>query len=148
MTVAPHLLRRYVIDRASGRSPRPEWSYYSPDLGAWLRVDETAARRYEHYRRIRQEGRPWCNVLGHRTDVADDQPLQVYFLTVQSDEWPRLALAVMRAPTRCLRQWRSAGQRLIAAVDPSAASPSGTTSGPLSDWPKARGTGPRSMLPR
>lgn len=144
MTIAPHVLRRYVIDRASGRSPRAEWSYLSSDIGAWVRADETTARRHEHRRRIRMEGRPWCDVLGHRTDVADEQALQVYFLTIQPDQWPRLAFAAAIAPTRCLREWREAGARLIAAVE-SGIEPRSET---LSGWPKARGTGPRSMLPR
>jgi hypothetical protein len=79
----------------------------------------------------------------------DDEALQIHFLAVAPDEWPRLAIAVMRAPKRCLREWRASGSRIIAAVDPPGTSPSGTSSpGPLSDWPKARGTGPRSMLPR
>lgn len=147
MTVAPHLLRRYVIDRASGRSPRPEWSYYSPDIGAWLRADEATARRHEHHRRVRQEGRRWCNVLGHRTDVADDEALQVYFLTIPSGDWPRLSIAVMRRPSRCLLEWRAAGTRIISTVSGTTPA-SGTAPGPLDGWPKARGTGPRSMLPR
>lgn len=148
MTVAPHVLRRYIIGSAAGRSPHLEWSFLSQDIGAWILADEATARRHEHHRRIRMDGRPWCHVLGHRTDVADDEALQVYFLTIASDEWPRLAIAVMRAPTRCLRDWRASGSRIIAAVDATAA-PSGTTSsGPLSDWPKSRGTGPRSMLPQ
>lgn len=148
MNVVPHVLRRYVIDRASGRSPRAEWSYYSPDIGAWVRADEPAARRHEDHRRNRQGGRPWCDVLGHRIDVADDIALQLFFLTILPDDWRRLAIAVAQHPTRCLREWRASGHRLMVAVDPSA-TPSGTvTPGPLSDWPKARGTGPRSMLPR
>nr|AMH39537.1 hypothetical protein PROKKA_00726 [Tardiphaga robiniae] len=59
--------------------------------------------------------------------------------------WSHLSIAVMRRPSRCLLEWRAAGARIIATV-------SGTTpasgTGPLSDWPKARGTGPRSLLPR
>lgn len=148
MTVAPHVLRRYVIDRASGRSPRSEWSYHSPDIGAWILSDEATARRHEHHRRIRMDGLPWCDILGHRTDVADDETLQIYFLTVASDGWSSHAIAVMRAPKRCLREWRSAGSRIIAAVNPEAAPSAMAGSGPLSGWPQARGTGPRSMLPR
>jgi hypothetical protein len=148
MTVAPHLLRRYVIDRAAGRMPHLEWSFLAPDVGAWVLADHATAQRHEHHRRVRQDGRPWCEVLGHRTEVRDDQALQVYFLTIAQDEWSGLALAAMRAPTRCQREWRAAGERLIAAVDLEMAAPSGTaTPRPLGDWPKARGTGPRSMLP-
>lgn len=148
MTVVTHLLRRYVIDRAAGRTPHPEWAFYAPDVGAWVLADEAAARQHEHHRRIRQAGRSWCEVMGHRTGVHDDEVLQIYFLTVAPDEWSRLALAVMRAPRRCLREWRAAGARLIVAVDPSATAPSRITAGSLADWPRARGTGPRSMLPR
>jgi len=148
MTVAPHLLRRYVIDRAASRMPYAEWSFLSPDIGGWVLADQAAAKLHEHHRRIRQDGRPWCEVMGHRTDVCNDEALQIYFLTIAPDEWSHLAFAVMRAPKRCLCKWRAAGTRLIAAVDPSAEPSSGTTSGPLSDWPKSRGTGPRSMLPR
>lgn len=144
MTVAPHTLRRYVIDRAAGRIPRPEWSYYAADIGAWIRADETTARRYEHYRRVRMEGHPWCDVLGHRTDVADDTALQMFFLTIPGDDWSRLAIQVMQHPTRCLESWRAAGALILAAVDPDASA----SGGPLSDWPPSRGTGPRSLLPR
>ncbi|UGV28269.1 hypothetical protein E0H22_22870 [Rhodopseudomonas boonkerdii] len=42
-------------------------------------------------------------------------------------------------------EWRAVGAHLIAAVDQTAA-PSGTASGPLDHSPKARGTGPRSMV--
>lgn len=148
MTIAPHVIRRYVIDRACGRMPRKEWEFCASDIGAWIRADETTARQHEHHRRVRTEGQPWCDVLGHRTAVRDDLALQVYFETIPHDDWPRVAIAVMRRPTRCLRDWRAAGARIIAAVDPGAG-PSGTLgSGPLSGWPKARGTGARSMLPR
>ena len=145
MTVTPHILRRYVIDRAAGRTPRPEWSYYSRDIGAWLLADETIARRHEHHRRIRVDGLPWCDVLGHRVDVRDDLALQTYFLTMTPNDWHRLAIDVMRRPKRCLRDWRAAGALIIAAVDPGAAA---SGPGPLSDWPESRGTGLRSVLPR
>lgn len=148
MTISPHLLRRYVIDRAAGRAPHAEWSYLSQDIGAWILADETSARQHEHHRRVRKRGQSWCDVLGHCTVVRDDIDLQMYFATIAVDEWSRLAIDVMRRPSRCLRDWRASGSRIIAAVDPTAASPSGTTSGPLSGWPPARGTGPRSMLPR
>lgn len=147
MTVAPHTLRRYVIDRATGRTPHAEWSYYSPDIGAWILVSETTARQHEYHRRVRIEGQPWCDVLGHRTAVADDTALQTFFLTITPDGWHRLAIDVAQHPKRCLREWRAAGARIIAAVDPDAA-PSRATAGPLSEWPTSRGTGPRSMLPR
>lgn len=148
MTVAPHHLRRYIIERASGRTPRPEFAFYAPDVGAWLRCDETTARRHEHHRRIRVEGLPWCDVLGHQTSVADDEALQVFFLTVAPDDWSQLAAAVREHSKRCLRDWIAAGSRIIAAVDPDVALSSGALPGPLSGWPPARGTGQRSMLPR
>lgn len=146
MTVAPHTLRRYVLNCAAGRTPRSEWAYYESDIGAWLLADKSAARRHEHHRRVRVDGRPWCDVLGHRTDVADDLPLQTFFLTISPDDWSRLAIEVTQRPKRCLKDWRAAGARIIAAVDPDAAA-SGTAAGPLSEWPTSRGTGPRSMLP-
>jgi hypothetical protein len=145
MTVKPHVLRRYVIDRSAGRTPRQEWEYYAPDIGAWIRADETTAYRHDHHRRIRVDGLPWCGVLGRRTDVADDLPLQTYFLTVPHDEWSRLAVEVAQRPKRCLMDWRAAGARIIAAV--SGTSPPSEL-GPLAGWPDSRGTGPRSMLPR
>ena len=147
MTLPPHLLRRYVIDRAAGRSPHAEWCFLASDIGAWVLADETVARRHENHRRIRQEGRPWCDVLGHRTAVRDDFVLQIYFLTISNDGWSRLATAVMRRPRRCLDDWRAAGARLIDAVETTVGISSGTVSGPLTDWPRARGTGARSMLP-
>ncbi|WP_264076584.1 hypothetical protein [Rhodopseudomonas palustris] len=133
-----------MIDRAAGRTPRPEWSYYSPDIGAWLYADEPSARRHEHHQRIRVDGLPWCDVLGHRTDVADDLALQTYFMTIEPDGWPRLAIDVAQHPKRCLREWRAGGALIISAVDLDASA----SGGPLSDWPESRGTGPRSMLPR
>lgn len=144
MTVAPHILRRYVLDRAAGRMPRPEWSYYAPDIGAWILAAEASARRYEHHRRVRIDGVPWCDVLGHRTEVADDLQLQTYFLTIAPDGWSRLAIEVMQHPTRCLKSWRAAGALILTAVDPDTEA----SGGPLADWPPFRGTGPRSMLPR
>lgn len=145
MSVTPHILRRYVIDRAAGRSPHPEWSWLNPDLGAWILADETTARQHVHHRRIRREGVPWCDFLGHRTAVHDDRELQVYFETIPDDEWSRLAIAVMRHPQRSLQDWRASGARIIAAVS---GTPSVSGTGALSGWPKERGTGPRSMLPR
>ncbi|MDR6303759.1 hypothetical protein GGQ85_001455 [Nitrobacter vulgaris] len=148
MTVAPHILRRYVIDRASGRTPRHEWAYYAPDLAAWIRTDETAARRHEHWRRIRKAGQPWCDVMGHQTAVADDLALRMFFLTVSGDDWPSLAAAVREHSKRCLRDWTAAGQHLMAAVTGATAAVIPDTPGPLDGWPAARGDGPRSLLPR
>lgn len=149
MIVAPHILRRYVIERASGRTPRAEWSYYAADIGAWIRTDEMTARRHEHHQRIRIEGLPWCEVLGHRTDVADDLPLQVFFLTIDlEDGWSRLVAAVREHPKRCLQDWRASGARIMAAVAPEQAQPFPDTPGPLDKWPAKRGDGQRSMLPR
>jgi hypothetical protein len=148
MTVTPHLLRRYVLDRAAGRSPHKEWTYLAPEIGAWVLVDQAGAQNHEPRRRIRQEGRAWCDVLGHRTAVRDDIALQAYFLTMFPDEWSRLALAVMRRPKTCLGTWRASGMRLIASVDASAVPSSSPMKGPLDGWPKARGSGPRSMLPQ
>lgn len=144
----PHHLRRYVIERASGRTPRPEWAFYAPDVGAWIRADEMTAKRHEHHRRIRMDGLPWCDVMGHRTDIRDDIALQVYFLTVLHDDWSRLASVVREHPTRCLRKWTDVGQRIMAAVAPETATVILDTSGPLDGWPKVRGSGQRSLLPR
>ena len=148
MTVAPHVLRRYVIERASGRTPRHEWAFYAPDIGAWVRTDEMTARRHEHRQRIRVEGRPWCDVLGHQTSVADDMPLQIFFMTLSGDDWPRLAAGAREHPARCLREWQTAGRRIMAAVTPEMAAPVSETPGPLDGWPEKRGDGQRSMLPR
>jgi hypothetical protein len=148
MTVAPHVLRRYVIERASGRAPRHEWSYYAADIGAWIRTDEMTARRHEHHQRIRVEGLPWCEVLGHRTDVRDDLALQLYFMTVDPEDWHRLELAVRSHPKRCLREWSASGKRIMAAVTGETAAPLPETPGPLDGWPASRGEGQRSMLPR
>ena len=145
----PNLLRRYVIERASGRTPRAEWAFYAPDLGAWIRTDEMTARRHGHHKRIRTEGRPWCDVLGHRTDVADDLPLQLYFMTIDpEDGWSRLAAVAREHPARCLREWQASGKRIIAAVSPETATPVPDTPGPLDGWPVARGEGQRSLLRR
>lgn len=149
MTVQPHVLRRYVIERASGRTPRYEWAFYSADLGAWIRTDEMTARRHAHRQRIRIEGLPWCEVLGHQTSVADDMPLQMYFLTLDQDDWPRLAAVAREHPKRCLREWRASGARIIAAVSDVASDvATSDVPGALDGWPAARGDGQRSMLPR
>ncbi|MGB3486514.1 MAG: hypothetical protein WBA62_00280 [Xanthobacteraceae bacterium] len=145
---APHHLRRYVIEKAAGRTPRAEWALYEPSVGAWIRCDETTARRHGHHRRIRTEGLPWCDVLGHRTDVRDDEALQIFFLTVDPEGWPQLVAAVREHSTRCLREWTATGTRIIAAVSDVTTSAVSGTPGPLSGWPKARGTGRRSLLPR
>lgn len=148
MTVQPHILRRYVIERASGRTPRPEFAFYAPDIGVWVRTDETTARRHEHHRRVRKDGLPWCNTLGHCTDVADDEALQVFFLTVAPEDWSQLATAVRQHPERCLRDWCASGARIIAAVSGTTTPVGSGRPGPLSGWPRERGTGQRSMLPR
>jgi len=149
MTVAPHVLRRYVIERASGKTPRHEWAFYAPDIGAWVRTDEMSARRHEHHQRIRMEGLPWCEVLGHRTDVQDDLPLQLYFMTIDpEDGWSRLVAVAREHPARCLREWQAAGRRIMAAVTPETTAPLPDTPGPLDGWPAKRGEGQRSMLPR
>ncbi|WP_315756021.1 hypothetical protein [Bradyrhizobium sp. SZCCHNRI2007] len=148
MTVAPHILRRYVIERALGRTPRVEWAFYASDLGAWIRCDEMAAKRHEHHRRIRKDGLPWCEVLGHRTDVRDDEALQVFFLTLALGDWSQLAAAVREHPKRCLRDWSAAGARIIAAVSRVTGVIAHEMAGPLAGWPASRGTGQRSMLPR
>ncbi|ABE61035.1 hypothetical protein Nham_0134 [Nitrobacter hamburgensis X14] len=149
MTVAPHILRRYVIDRASGRSQRHEWAFYAPDIDAWIRTDETSARRHEHHKRIRVDGRPWCDVLGHRADVRDDEALQIFFMTmIDPEDWHRLEIAVRNRPKRCLREWRASGKRIMAAVAPETAAPVPDTLGPLDGWPSERGSGQRSLLPR
>lgn len=148
MTVAPHTLRRYVIDRAAGRAPRYEWAYYEPRLCAWICCDEGAAKRHEEQRRIRKDGLAWCPILGHRTDIRDDFTLQMYFLTVPQDDWSRMASAVRARPKRCLNDWRASGTRIIAAVSTELVATASGTPGPLGGWPKERGTGQRSMLPR
>lgn len=149
MTVQPHVLRRYVVERASGRTPRHEWAFYTPDIGAWVRTDEMTARRHEHHQRIRTEGIPWCEVLGHQTSVADDMPLQVFFLTIDPEGgWSRLAAFAREHPARCLRDWRASGKRIMAAVTSEMAAPVSGTPGPLDGWPPKRGEGQRSLLPR
>lgn len=145
---APHHLRRYVVEKACGRTPRAEWAFYESSIGAWIRCDEMTARRHEHHRRIRIEGQPWCDVLGHRTDVRDDEALQMFFLTIDPEGWPQLAAAVREHSTRCLREWTATGKRIIAAVSDVATSAVSGTPGPLAGWPKARGTGQRSLLRR
>lgn len=123
MTVQLHHLRRYVIDRASGQTPRHEFAFFAPGVGAWIRADEITARRHEYWRRIRIKGRDWCDVLGHQTSVRDDVALQTFFMTFALDDWPSLAAAVREHPARCLRDWRTAGSRIIAAVAPGTVSP-------------------------
>lgn len=149
MTVAPHVLRRYIVERASGRTPRHEWVFYSADLGAWIRTDKTSARRHKHHQRIRVEGRPWCDVLGHRTDVADDLPLQLYFMTIDPEDWRGLEIAVRAHPKRCLLNWRASGKRIMAAVSDVASDiATSDVPSPLDGWPSERGSGQRSLLPR
>jgi len=148
MTVQPHILRRYVIERASGRVPRHEFAFYAADIGAWIRCDETTAKRHKHHRRVRKDGLPWCDTLGHCTDVADDEALQVFFLTVAPEDWSQLAAVVREHPKRCLLEWKASGARIINAVSSDSASAVSGAPGPLSGWPATRGTGQRSLLPR
>jgi hypothetical protein len=74
--------------------------------------------------------------------------LQIFFLTVDPEGWPQLAAAVRDHPTRCLREWSATGTRIIAAVSDVTTSAVSGTLGPLSGWPRARGTGQRSLLRR
>lgn len=169
MTVAAHHLRRYIIEIAAGRTPRQEWAYYAPDLGAWIRTDETTAKSQAalcqelyrrdqtsvaddddiaFYRRVRKDGLPWCEVLGYQTSVADDLALQTYFLTVTSDDWSQLAASVREHAMRCVREWTAAGRRIIAAVSPETATVIPVAPGPLAGWPKERGSGRRSLVQR
>ena len=58
MAVQPHVLRRYILERANGRSPRHEWAYYAPDLPAF-QVDIHAGRERAvarvHHGRVLQD---------------------------------------------------------------------------------------------
>jgi hypothetical protein len=139
------LLRRYVIERTVGRVPAAEWARYEPTIGGWLYCDERSARTAQHRRRLRRPGALWCPVLGNRIEIAQDRALQADFETVDVDGWSRLAAAVRARPSDCLRRWREAGRRIIAAM---AADPSGDRPplGKLAAWPSRRGIGSRSLL--
>jgi hypothetical protein len=141
------LLRRYVLERAAGRTPAAEYvrlEEVAPGVGGWIRCDEKTARESEHWRRLRRPGALWCPVLGNRLGIAQDVALQAYFLTVPEGGWQRLADEVRRRPSQCLRHWRDAGRRILAAS-------AGTTTGRpppqgrLAGWPAHRGTGSRSL---
>jgi hypothetical protein len=141
------LLRRYVLERAAGRIPAAEYvrlEEVAPGVGGWIRCDEKTARESEHWRRLRRPGALWCPVLGNRLGVAQDVALQAYFLTVPEDGWQRLANEVRRCPLECLRRWRDAGRRILAA---SVAQTSGALPPPgrLAGWPAQRGIGSRSL---
>ena len=112
-------LRRYVLAKADGRVPRPEWAHFAMlqgDVGAWILADESAAKAHTHWRRIRVRNEPWCPVLGHDIGIAIDAALQTYFRLQGDETWPRLALAARRNPERCLREWRETGRRVRDAV--------------------------------
>lgn len=138
-------LRRYVNGRARNRIHN-EYVRYDSYLGAWLLCDEGTARAHAHWRRIRHPGQPWCPVLGRNVAVASDTALQSFFEAIGPEEWRRLELAVRLDPSRCLREWRAQGDRLIAAVR--AAAEGHSERGQLSGWLSKRGTGARSLLPQ
>ncbi|GGF72986.1 hypothetical protein GCM10007301_35980 [Azorhizobium oxalatiphilum] len=141
------LMRRYVISRAAGRAI-PEWTYFVPQLaegmGAWLRGDEKTAKATEHWRRERRPSEPWCPWLGRRCGVLEDMALQAFFMTVPEDGWSRLDVAVSRTPSRCFREWRASGERLLAFIEESIDAP--PNPGPAAGWPAKRGVGMRSLL--
>lgn len=74
--------------------------------------------------------------------------LQIFFMTLSGDDWPRLAAVAREHPKRCLREWQASGKRIMAAVAPETAAPVPDVPGALDGWPAARGEGQRSMLPR
>lgn len=142
----PSVLRRYVIRRATG-GPCPEYArlvLIGRSLAAWVRSDERAACASDRWRRIRLPGGPWCPVLGHILVIAQDVALQAYFETISAEGWKTLEIDVRRSPARCLREWRAAGHRIIAAA--TAASRGRGLPGRLSGWPAKRGSGARSLL--
>lgn len=141
------LLRRYVLRRARGAYPCPEYAFCIPIEGvgsAWLRCDEKAARASDRWRRVRLPGRPWCPVLGNHVAIAQDVELQSFFTTIADDGWSRLEHEARRRPRHCLPQWRATGVRLILAAQAAAAGY--CVAGKLSGWPSKRGSGVRSLV--
>lgn len=138
------LLRRYVIRRASGKPASEYVRLVNLDgMAAWLECSEREARAGSRWQRVRQPSQPWCPVLGNRLGIAEDVALMAFFETVPDDDWRRHEIAVRTRPTRCLREWRETGRRLIAA---SRAMEAGhRTPGKLAGWPVKRGAGPRSL---
>jgi hypothetical protein len=148
MTMVSHktlLLRRYVLERATGRVPRREFARYDVDLGVWIRCDEPVARDSEYWRRLRKPAHPWCDVLGCQTAIADDDALQAYFETIDPENWSSLAQAVRTNSSRCFRAWRDAGERILAAVSGTIAVGGGRSEGSLTGWPLLRGSALRSL---
>lgn len=144
------LLRRYVERRAAVK-PAEEWGYWTlalvPGMATLVRVaTEREARERQHWQRLRIDGMPWCPWLGRHTAIADDLPLQAFFLGIGDGEWEwrKLALAARRRPAVCLREWREAGQHLIATTR--ATAEGSPITGRLRGWPNSRGTGARSLL--
>lgn len=137
-------LRRYVRERAAGRSAT-EWVVYDESLGTWLAADEvTATTSGREWRRVRQSGELWCAVLGRDLSIAADDLLQATFATIEPDDlsaWRRLFLAAERAPSRCLTDWRARGRLLFAAVSGEPVEAGGTLAGRFA----VRGTGKRSL---
>ncbi|WP_020180265.1 hypothetical protein [Methylopila sp. M107] len=140
-------LRRYVRERAAGRAAA-EWSRYDPTIGAWLAADEVGAADAKGlglpWRRVRQAGAPWCQVLGADVSVARDDELQAHLATFDVDDlpaWRRAWKGCARHPRQSLAEWRASGARLLAA-----ATGGPVTAGPLAALFQRRGTGRRSLL--
>lgn len=138
------LLRRYVLERAAGRTPRKEHARLDVSVGAWIRCDEALALASEHWRRLRRPAEPWCPVLGKQTRIFDDDALQAFFATVPEDGWQQMATRVGKRPGACLREFKESGRRILDAV-------SGDNHrtraplGKLAGWPLGRGKGRRGF---
>jgi hypothetical protein len=119
-----HALRRYVRNRAAGRT-MPE--YVRIDLtmtpGA---LTEIASDRAEagalcdgrRFRQVRRKGLPWCPYLGTDTRISEDHALQAFFElhAAERDDWQRLKTEVNRNRRAALRNWRRRGREVLTRI--------------------------------
>lgn len=118
-----HALRRYVRNRAAGRT-MPEYVRIERDMpGSVVEIAsdsvESAGRcDGRAFRQVRRDGLPWCPYLGTDTRISEDHQLQAFFELHATDphDWTRLFKEVTRNRQAALRNWRRQGRDAIARI--------------------------------